>query len=256
MQDSETIFDVNIIPEGMLQVCFPVYSYEVDIRREATSETIARYLQEAAWRHAEALDLGFGDLNDEGLFWVLSRLSVRIHKAPLWGDKVYVRTWPRGAGGLLALRDFEMFSEAGELLVSAGSGWLILDRSNHRPRRPDAYLSRIAVMPQYRAQPHDPAKITLVEDSASCSEISVRYSDIDMNGHVNNTRYVGWISDLFGKEQHENTSIESFQVNYLAECSWGDLIKAAVGKTEQGYSLKLTRDRDGVEVMRATVTFR
>ncbi|MFP4013700.1 MAG: acyl-[acyl-carrier-protein] thioesterase [Chitinispirillaceae bacterium] len=245
--------DISSIPEGMLQTEFTVRSYDVDIRQRATIETIARYLQETAWMHAEELDLGYEHLGKEGLVWVLSRLSLHVHAFPRWADKVYVRTWPRGSSGLMAMRDFQIFSSKGELLVSAGSAWIILDRKRGRPRRPDNHLSLISVLPQKRALPFDPQKISPIAECPECGNLIVRYSDIDMNSHVNNTRYVGWIMDLFPRQFHEESSVRSLEINYLAECSWEDSVTAYLKRTDRGGAVSLVRHRDKVEVIRAEV---
>ena len=53
-----------------LRVC----SYDVDFTRRATSVSLCRYFLEAAWNHAEALGVGFSHLQQQGRYWVLSRL--------------------------------------------------------------------------------------------------------------------------------------------------------------------------------------
>lgn len=247
--------DIGSVPEGMLQTEFIVRSYDVDIHQRTTLETIARYLQEAAWMHAEGLDLGYEHLGKEGLVWVLSRLSLQIHNYPRWADKVYVRTWPRGSSGLMAMRDFQIFSSGGELLVSAGSAWIILDRKRGRPRRPDSHLSVIPVLPQSRALPDDPQKISPVGECAASRNLTVCYSDIDMNGHVNNTRYIGWITDLFPRQFHEESSFRSLEINYLAECSWEDSVAAYITEKADGGVISLVRQRDSIEVVRAQVEY-
>ncbi|MBQ1438897.1 MAG: hypothetical protein IIZ10_04340, partial [Solobacterium sp.] len=50
------------------------------------------------------------------------------------------------------------------------------------------------------------------------------YSDIDLNGHMNNTRYLDWIDDMYDMHFHEVTRIRTLQINYLKELSYGDQV--------------------------------
>ncbi|MFP4240777.1 MAG: acyl-[acyl-carrier-protein] thioesterase [Chitinispirillaceae bacterium] len=247
--------DIDSVPQGMLQTEFIVRSYDVDIKKRATLETIARYLQEAAWMHAENLNLGYDELGKDGLVWVLSRLSLKVHQFPRWADNVHVRTWPRGANGLMAMRDFEIFSSGGQLLASAGSAWIILDRKRGRPRRPDSHLSLIPVCPQKRAVPEDPSRVAKLDECPEYRSFSVQYCDIDMNGHVNNTRYIGWIMNLFSRRFHEQSSIHTLQVNYLAECGWNDEVGAYLTRKDDTCSVSFIRKRDDTEIIRAEVGY-
>ena len=43
------------------------------------------------------------------------------------------------------------------------------------------------------------------------------YSELDLNGHVNNTRYLNWIDDLLPDTYHKKGSIRSIQLNFQKE---------------------------------------
>jgi acyl-ACP thioesterase len=52
----------------------------------------------------------------------------------------------------------------------------------------------------------------------------VRNSDLDLNGHVNNTRYAQWILDSAPPEAHRTYRVERYEVNFLAEIQLGDAV--------------------------------
>ena len=53
----------------------------------------------------------------------------------------------------------------------------------------------------------------------------MRYSDTDINGHVNNTRYADFICDALELERlPENRFLAEMQIGYLAECRPGEYI--------------------------------
>ncbi len=53
---------------------------------------------------------------------------------------------------------------------------------------------------------------------------TVGYSDVDVNEHLNNSRYVDFIMDCFTLEEHKKHSIKSIEVNYSNEALPGDTI--------------------------------
>ena len=130
---------------------------------------------------------------DAGAIWILSRQKLVMADWPDWGDQLDVRTWVRPIKGPLVHRDYEMLvgdRKVGECAAS----WLTLDVRTRRPVRPALAGARL----DFRldgALALTPEKIALRQDLAESGQISVRNSDLDVNGHVNNTRYAQWILD-------------------------------------------------------------
>jgi hypothetical protein len=48
------------------------------------------------------------------------------------------------------------------------------------------------------------------------------YSTIDLMGHVNNARYIDWISDCFTFEEHLTKKLSWLQINYVNEVKPGE----------------------------------
>lgn len=52
----------------------------------------------------------------------------------------------------------------------------------------------------------------------------VGYSDIDVNGHLNNSKYIDFIMDCFSFENHKRYRVKSIQINYMNEALPDDAI--------------------------------
>ena len=104
-----------------------VHSYEVGTHTSAPLTIVCNYLQDAAWHHAQILQLGYEALLRENKNWVLARLAIEMERYPLWGEQITVRTWPKGTERLLAFRDFEMIDDSGKKIGAASSAWVIVD---------------------------------------------------------------------------------------------------------------------------------
>ena len=58
----------------------------------------------------------------------------------------------------------------------------------------------------------------------------MRYSDSDLNGHVNNTRYADFACDAVDMERLEQDRfLAEMQIGYLAECRPGETLSIQVG---------------------------
>ena len=53
------------------------------------------------------------------------------------------------------------------------------------------------------------------------AERTVGYTDLDINGHMNNTRYMDWVDDLIPSAFHRDHPLKEFTVCYLNEAKEG-----------------------------------
>jgi medium-chain acyl-[acyl-carrier-protein] hydrolase len=201
-----------------------VHSYEVDPRGKVALPAICKLMQETAYHNADHLGFGYHQLMEKQLFWVLSRLLIRMWRYPAWGETIRVQTWPSGVERLFAFRDFRMVDEAGNVLGAASSAWLILDAVKHRPQRPEELRDRIKSLPPERALPERPGKIPPPDQGTPGQFFPVRYSDLALYNHVNNAQYIQWILDSFPGDLHREAEVILFEINFLYETQLGDQV--------------------------------
>ena len=60
------------------------------------------------------------------------------------------------------------------------------------------------------------------------------FTDLDRNGHMNNTRYLDWIDDLLPSAIHEDHSFREFTVCYLSETREGQELELRWDVLEEG----------------------
>jgi acyl-ACP thioesterase len=209
-----------------------------DIDRSDTLTAAAAFdlFQEAAMNHAEILGVGRDAMKTSGQVWILSRMSVFMERRPRFGENITVRSWPRGTHKLFAVRDYEILGADGKPAVRGRSGWLILDLEKRRPLRPHGVVEPLPhnegldSMPGTSADNEAPPGLRPEFDDPASKNVSrtVRkacYSDIDYNGHMNNTRYIQWIQDLFEPGILENARGLRLDINYLSEVKPGETLE-------------------------------
>jgi acyl-CoA thioesterase FadM len=169
---------------------------EVDREQAMTLPALLQLLQEAAIRHADLYGVGAEGLAERGTSWVLNRLAVGIERYPLRDEALRVETWSTGVRGFRGFREFRLFCGA-ELLLSASSLWLWIDlRTRTLTRVPEELAAAFPIGGAGRA-PFRPEleKLRFAAPSAGAAAVpvTVRYSDFDANGHVNNTAFFDYL---------------------------------------------------------------
>jgi medium-chain acyl-[acyl-carrier-protein] hydrolase len=151
---------------------------------------LAKLLQEAAISQANLFNTGTRSLTERRQTWVLNRLALSIQQYPRYLDEVEVETWSRGIVGFRGYREYRV-RRSGQLIASASSLWLYADlRSKALARVPQEIVDQFPIH-DADAYATDIQKLTSPSPSpaAPSCNVSLRYSDVDANGHVNNTAY-------------------------------------------------------------------
>lgn len=233
-----------------------ICSYDLDFTHRATSATLCRYFLEAAWNHAEALGVGFTELERQSKFWVLSRLLLEVQHYPVWGSAVTLRTWPRGAKSLFAMRDFEIADGAGTPIAAGSSAWLVLDAASKRPQRLNKLMPDLVDLDGRAALGRDPEKLAEDGTWGEVYSATVRYTDIDVNRHVNSGRYIGWILDAYPFEFHREHCVRVLEVNYLSETLDSQMLSVRTRQTGPAVFCHSLTKASGGEVCRARLEWK
>lgn len=214
-------------------------------------------MQYAAWHHADRLGLGYADMDARRLMWVLTRLYVRL--APGASGSLWrVRTWPTGFDRHFAYRDFSFRDERARHIASATSAWTLLDCDT----RELASMERVLdghLPDEFLPKRLEFATLTIRRMRAVHQRARVRVGerDLDVNGHVNNVRYIAWALAAVPDHERARRSLLAVDILFRAECFAGDELEAVWARpkrSENRFQHEITRVSDEREVARA-VTF-
>jgi len=199
-------------------------SYFVDNRQKLTIPALLGLMQEIAWEHSTSYNVGWDFLQSIHLFWALSKMHLKINRLPMWNETVLLRTWGKQPENVIFHRDFEMCDTQGNILLAATSAWATLSTIDGRVERMPAEIGHRIVVPKDRHAIREAApKIKKIAIHNPPCFYPVLHSDIDMNQHVNNTRYVQWALNHFPHEFQNQNDIKELIINYLSQARMGDL---------------------------------
>ncbi|MBN2162738.1 MAG: hypothetical protein JXR25_00755 [Pontiellaceae bacterium] len=225
-----------------------ICSYDVDPQATVRLAALCRFMQEAAYHHAEHLGLGRQFLLERRMAWVLARQRIDVIRLPQWGDRVNIRTWPSGRDRLFFYRDFELTDGAGQRVLTASNAWSLIDLEKRQRVHPEIYMALDIPegSPVFDARP-----ARLKGDAGEpVADVTVTYGDLDLNGHVNNVRYLEWIIDHLPRTFQENHALLSMESNFLAEALDGQAIRICTVKCGAGGMNHCIRS-GGTELFRA-----
>jgi len=227
---------------------FRIRSYEMDARGRVSIQSICNYLQEMAALHAAELGVSVIDLLEKNMTWVLSRLHVKIERYPSWGDLLTIDTWPSGAEGLYAIRDFTISDSNANVIGQATSSWMIIDLIKKKPIEMPDFIYDLRMMDKRRAIEDPFNRLPKVSNIDFEKQFNVRRSDLDINQHVNNVNYIEWAVESVPKEIYDKKSLTELEINFRAESRYGDRVIAQSQVQDDICIHQLTRSGDDREL--------
>ena len=234
-------------------------SYDVSLNGQTKFYTLCNMLLDSAAAHANQFRFGYHDMQKENVYWVLSRFHMVMHGYPRMDDQVKVETWPKGPDKLFFMRDYRMLSEDGDLLTAATTAWLVLDGETGRPRRMDQNKSLLQFhVDDFHAIENVPEKLPVITEPDRQMPVLARYSDLDINKHVNAVKYIEWVQDCYPQERYEEQNVKEFQINYQAETRFGEEVEIRIRNasgTDPFDYLEGIRASDGNAAFRARIRF-
>ena len=197
----------------------------VDFKGDLKLSSLFTYCQDIAGLHAENLGMGRKVLYEQyGVIWVLVRVRVDIIKYPKYRDIITIETWPQEPSRMGFDRDFLVKDKEGNILAKAVSTWVVIDVESRKLVRTKAVYTGYPPVIDERAIDCKLGHLKSSGELEMAYERIVRYSDIDVNEHLNNAKYLDFIMDSFTLEEHKNFDVKSIEISYSNEALSGETI--------------------------------
>jgi acyl-ACP thioesterase len=210
-------------------------SKDVDLHRRLRTSRLFELLQEASIRHTEQLGMGRDKTLDRGILWIVGLQRAQIARMPVYDEQIVLKSWPGKTMHLFFPRYYQMETGAGEVLLRASALWTLVDQETRKVVFPEKYGVVIEgeVTGEEIGLPASPRKLELTETVP----FRVPYSYVDLNGHMNNTRYFDLAEDCVPASR-EGRPLRLVQTEYVSEARLGDELRVRWGSEGKVFFLQ------------------
>jgi acyl-ACP thioesterase len=198
-----------------------IRSEQVDMTRHLRMSDLFRLLEEASIAHTEQLGCTRDKTLDRGLLWIITRQSVEISDLPAYDDEIIVRSWQGEMQHVFFPRFYEI-ERAGDILVKGQALWMLMKEDDRSMVMPEDYGISIPGRPGADDMILPAIVIPKDAEEKASRRMATRFSQIDINGHMNNTRYFDVIDDLLWGDGDQLRVPRAVLANYLSELRLGD----------------------------------
>ncbi len=214
---------------------------EIDSHGRIFPWSLGIHVQEIAEAHASQFGVGYYDLKDKGIAWMISRIRFKIFDVPKVKDSITIETWVSHTDRILSYRDTVFKDNFNNIFASVRTGWVIVDTVKREIGNTQDFASIFPHLPELKVNIADPERIKpfKIEENDSRISLKVPYSAVDVFGHTNNTKYIEWFYDCLDPLFLENHLLTDLVINYHHETKLNEQlelqIREEIGRTEAGF---------------------
>jgi len=203
-----------------LDVKYYLRTSDFDMNSRIHPAAVLDLFQEVAGCHANLLGCSFAQMLEKNLLWMVTRVRFSVTKMPDKNSTVQVSTWPLAPNRVIFQREYCVKNDEGEMLIKGSSEWAAVDCNERKlVLAKNIYPDNI----EYVTDKMYEGRLPRLHDfESNCDGVTVvpSFSDIDCNGHVNNTKYALYIMNSFYFDKDE--VITDFQIDYHKEVGQGE----------------------------------
>lgn len=213
--------------DRVMQKTYEIKYHEQNMQGVLKESSLLNILQDIATLSAETLGFGPTFVFSNNYAWVVLKYHLEFYKEIKNISAIKVKTEPRGISKLYAFRDFEIYSEQDELLGRVASAWVLIDMDSRKMLPIQKVLD---FMPAFEKRENDLdyGKVDSFDESTFSKIFDVRFDDIDVNKHANNSNYIVWALETLPDDFRLNHYVKNIDIKYRKEIGLGAKVQADV----------------------------
>lgn len=226
-------------------------TYECDKNGYLRIVTLFNILQDMADGHASDLGLGMEYCLSKKLAWVGANYHIQIKRMPKLHECIKIITWPSEERKLGAIRDFAIYDKKGDLIICATSQWILIDFVRKRPISLKDNLPEYTVINEHSLQSNF-EKLSPPTREDYKKTFSIRYDDIDINMHVNNSLYPLWAVETLDYTYRDEYIPAEIEISFKKEGHLGEEVNiiTQVDKLQTTHSITTKNDNRELSIVR------
>ncbi|MBQ1371539.1 MAG: hypothetical protein IIY70_01280 [Oscillospiraceae bacterium] len=195
------------------------------------------WFMDVATLHAQSLGVGIDDMLARGQFWLAVKTKVHILRRPRMMEPVSLFTRPLAPEKIRTIREYRLERE-GELLAEGKTEWAVLDTNTGKLCPMAGIFPAELELAKEPAYPVPFARLNPdFSEAEPVGQYTVRSTDIDVGGHMNNVAYLRAVFGLLSGKELEQLPCRELEIIYRSPCFEGDTLSVRRRRTEGGWEL-------------------
>lgn len=218
---------------------------DVDFTGKMTINALIHYMQDIAAVHATHLGLSFYKNVEKPLYyWIICRVKINIETYPNWEEELVIETYPRGYDKLFAVRQFDLYDKNKNKIGDITGYYLLMETNTKRPFKIKGAEPPFNVL-DFPYSGEDLPKILPTVDILQKQNRVARYSQMDLNQHMNNSYHIQWVLDCLPINWIKENTIKQLQLNYTSAVKYNTQVEVCVGIETENTAIIWGQSQDG-----------
>ena len=213
---------------------------------------ILKFMQETSMRHMKAKKPSYEELFEEKKAFILSNIRIEMYNPIYAYQDISAKTWACPSRGFSFMRSYSIEAN-GEIMAEAHSTWALVNTEDKKLYKvSDVDLGNYDMdEPVTLAHPlriRIPNEVPL----SLTSEFTVRYTDTDLNGHMNNTNYPNMLVNALPNP--EKIMVKSLAISFLSDIKAGESVKIYMAKPDGKHYFRSVKEDGTVNIEAEMIT--
>lgn len=233
------------------------YSYDAAPDGSVKLSALMRQFQQIARENLDSFGVTYPLMRDHDQIFVILKIRIEFLKPFTIYDETYIETVPTKVVGVTFYRDFRVRDASGNICALSTSTWVLIDYKDRSILRPSALVvpcpgfpDEAVDLPLHRRFTFDESPLQIRTDV-----LSVRYSRLDENNHLNNTEIAALASDEFADRIVSGERLKSFELHFEHEAVLHDLLRFEVSDYSGCTYVTAVKDGTGEPVFSCLAEF-
>lgn len=177
---------------------------------------------------SQSAQLGVSDkeiLEKYNLVWIITEYDIDVIRLPRFAEEITIETEALSYNRLFCYRRFTIYDESGQAIIQMLASFALMDRDSRKVHSVDPEMVAPYQSEFSKKIIRGPKYTDL--DNPTSKDYHVRFYDLDMNGHVNNSKYLDWIFEVMGADFLMNHIPQKINLKYVKEVRPGGMISSS-----------------------------
>ncbi len=221
---------------------YTVCSYDIGSDQKILPTVYIKYLQDVGMWQDELLHTAESE-EMRDIAWIFVQYELTFYQYLRFSEEVNVKTIPFAMDRFYAYRRYEIRDKEGNLCVEARAKFVAIDKKTRGLKRVTEEMGKYyGIHENQRVMMDKPKTLTRTDIE---KDFSIRYTDIDINGHVNNTKYVEWALETVPLDVVRSQKLAALNIFFKKECTYGSNILVKTEKEGDQYYHEILQKETG-----------